>query len=200
MKGFDVGELAGARVVALNGYSAMAKLGKGALLNWVFDQPGADTTFHLFVYLTDSESQRVFDAEYDAGMLEPVRLDLRHRGAILAVETDGEVSTRRYVIPDRGLETEFIADLMVAAKHLPEYVQAVRTGSNAQLEMLERDEASAETRGSAGRDSWTQLTPGLHSRARHRAGLRDRLNAVLDRADNSPDDEAVRNVLRTTFA
>ncbi|MFX0579448.1 hypothetical protein [Nocardia nepalensis] len=177
------------KVVPLNGLSSMAKLRSGALLNWVFDEPDYDTTYHLFVYLTDAESQKVYDAPVDAGMLEPVRGKLTNRGGILAVISDADVATRRYEIPERGLEPEFIADLLIAAKTLPEYVEAVTAGARAELDRIQLRQAEYQL----GRDQ------AAHKISQYATQV-SRLRASVERVDNNRDDVAVSSALRQIFA
>jgi len=177
------------KVVPLNGLSSMAKLRSGALLNWVFDEPDFDTTYHLFVYLTDAESQKVYDAPVDAGMLEPVRGKLTNRGGILAVISDENTATRRYEIPERGLEPEFIADLMIAAKTLPEYVAAVTAGAKAELDRIQLRQAEYQL----------ERHQSAHKASRD-ADQVTRLRASVERVDNNLDDFAVSSALRQIFA
>ncbi|UGT59518.1 hypothetical protein [Nocardia asteroides] len=181
------------RVVPLNGLSAMAKLPRGALLNWVFDQPDEESTYHLFVYLTARESQKVYEAPYDRGMLEVVRGKLANRGAILAVVrgVDADIVTRRYVIPADGLEHEFIADLMIAAKTVLEYSESVKAGAEAEITRLggpriEFAEASAVRPSSAHRSETDSYLTRL------------RTSAAQDRERR--DAQNVRTIMRGTFA
>lgn len=176
-KKFDVGELEkGPRaLVPLGGGSAMAKFSRGALLNWVFDQPDADTTYHLMVYLTDSESQKVYDAPPEVGMLEPVRARLKNRGAVLFVSREGVVNARRYEIPGRGVEPEFVADLMISAKAVSEFKQAVELGGQAELARRQHE-------------------------PKPDAAEVSRLKASVERVSQGRDDRAVASVLKHAFA
>lgn len=194
MRDIDIGEFERElKVVPLNGLSAMAKLRRGALLNWVFDQPDEDSTYHLFVYLTDKESQKVYEAPYDQGMLEVVRGKLTNRGAILAVirGADADIVTRRYVISADGLEHEFIADLMIAAKTVPEYSESVKAGAEAEIIRLggpRVDFDDAET-----------VRPEISPRSRSDSYLtRLRTSAAQDRERS--DAQNVRMIMRGTFA
>ncbi|WP_345498736.1 hypothetical protein [Nocardia callitridis] len=153
----------------------------------MFDQPDGDTTYHLFVYLTDSESREVFDAPYDAGMLEAVRHNLRNPGALLAVAREGVVATRRFEIPNRGVEPEFVADLILAAENAPEYAEAVRLSVLAELARVkERQEEAGRSR----------LVHGLNPYA---AAL-SRLKSSAQRAEDRTDELAAERALKYTFA
>ncbi|MEV0357420.1 hypothetical protein AB0H71_15290 [Nocardia sp. NPDC050697] len=197
MRSIEIGEFGEElTVVPLNGLSAMAKLRRGALLNWVFDQPDAESSYHLFVYLTDGESQRVYEAPYDRGMLEAVRGKLKNRGAILAVirGIDADVVTRRYEISDNGLEHEFIADLMIAAKTIHEYSESVKAGAEAEITRLAGgpriEFADANPAGRVG--------AGSHRSTRDSYLARLRTSAAQDREKS--DAQNVRTIMRGTFA
>ncbi|MGX1775393.1 hypothetical protein ACWIGW_24995 [Nocardia brasiliensis] len=150
----------------------MAKLPKGALLNWVFDQPDADTQYRLFAFLTDAESEKVYNGSVEEGMLEPVRPTMADPGALLVVLHGDSSVSRRYHIPPYGSEFEFIADLMIAAKAVPQYVESVRFGLTSELARV-RQIASE-----------------------HKVELA----RLKDEASHTPDDRAAEKVLRYTFA
>ncbi|MFE3748236.1 hypothetical protein ACFXO5_23695, partial [Bacillus subtilis] len=101
--------------------SRVIKLHRGALLDWVFDEPDETTSCHLLVYLTDRESQRVVDAPQHQGMLEPVRRRMIDPGAILAVNREVDQEVRRFLIPRAGTEQEFVADLLIAAGSIAQF-------------------------------------------------------------------------------
>jgi hypothetical protein len=160
----------GAKPVLLNGMSFLWPMRRGAVLCWVF-RHNEDEMAYLLVRLT-----------------EKVRKTLRTRGASLGVWKDGNVTSRRLVVPERGNEFEFVAELLGAADTVEEYVhrlifslktelqhataqlEAARAGRDqvqAEIRDIERRMAEAKTGLSAERDYLSTLfapglTPGFH--------------------------------------
>ncbi|MGV9638146.1 hypothetical protein ACWDO0_28565 [Nocardia rhamnosiphila] len=139
------------RIVPLGGMSAMAKFPQGAVLNWVFDQPDDETEYRLVVYLTDAESQKVYDAPSDVGMLEPVRSSMAHPGAMLVVVRSNGLEpataeSRRYFVPASGNEYEFVTALTFAAQSISEYNEMLAESMTTELAYWKRhrDEARSE--------------------------------------------------------
>lgn len=139
------------------GSSTLAKMRSGAVVNWVFDEPDPETTHHLLVHLTDSESDEVYESSPRIGMLETVRRHMTDRDALLVVAGNDDIlAVRRYRIPARSTEREFVADLMGIAATAPDYVQMLHTlplqpprCSPAHVRgMTERDRQNADQRAS----------------------------------------------------
>lgn len=133
-------------VVRLRGQSYLVKLDRGALLSWTFAEPG-DRRYVLMVRLTDREAQKVFEADDETGMIEPVRKTMKYNGALLLVPTGkSEGHGRRILIPREVPEYEFLDDLMRAADTVEEHYENVLFSIEAKLASLrtKRDEARAE--------------------------------------------------------
>lgn len=93
----------------------------GAILLWGFDfKPGA--TQLLVVRLTEKEAEAVYAADpYTVGLLEPVRRHLTNNAAILAVKCGTTLHHVPYLIPRRGTEDQFLAELDAAADSSPAF-------------------------------------------------------------------------------
>lgn len=98
-----------------------------------------------------------YEPSPDIGALETVRRRMTDRDALLVVAGNDDIlAVRRYRIPARSTEREFVADLMGIAATAPDYVQMLHSlplqpprCSPAHLRgMTERDRQNADQRAS----------------------------------------------------
>ncbi|TAM63539.1 hypothetical protein [Mycobacterium sp.] len=162
-------------LVPIAGHSYLLKLGRGAILYWVFDEPDEETAYTLFVRLTDKEAHAVHEADYLVGMLEPVRGKLKFPGALLMVQHRGskKIAVRRFIIPSDDSEYEFVNDLIYAASYASDYNKEVNFGLAADSHNLRDKMTQLET------EKWALQAETRELKAKtHR--LKERLARLAD--------------------
>lgn len=97
----------------------LAPTTQGAILWWEFEVGDDESRYILLAHLTDAEAQAVFDAEPDAGALEPVRRHIHDDRAVAARwHPTGCAAERTTVIPRDGTEEQFTAMLLAVCADL----------------------------------------------------------------------------------